>query len=186
MPMIYERTLAGAATPMWDFRDPAAGGGDQPWHQRHRRTQGRSGPAVRGRVPRAGRDHPRALPDDADPVHDRAAHQRRPRRRSSSGHIRAVVQTRAAAGDTRIALFDRIVPQTPDKAACAYHPNVAAERASWRRQLGGRAARAPRLVTIPSFRFPWTCEYCESHGRSGHTGDRRPRQETTMRGRARG
>lgn len=41
------------------------------------------------------------------------------------GHIRTVLQARAAAGDFRIALFDGIAPQTPDKYACSYHPNVA-------------------------------------------------------------
>jgi lysophospholipase L1-like esterase len=52
-----------------------------------------------------------------------------------SGHIRTVLQARAAAGDTRVALFDRILPQTPDKYACAYHPNVA-ENAILAAQLG--------------------------------------------------
>lgn len=40
-------------------------------------------------------------------------------------YIRTVLDARAAAGDTRVALFDRILPQTPDKYAGAYHPNVA-------------------------------------------------------------
>jgi lysophospholipase L1-like esterase len=51
------------------------------------------------------------------------------------GYIRTVVQARAAAGDTQIALFDQIAPQTPDKYACAYHPNVA-ENAIMAAQLG--------------------------------------------------
>lgn len=41
------------------------------------------------------------------------------------GYVRTVLQTRAAAGDMQIALFDGIDPQTPDKYACAFHPNVA-------------------------------------------------------------
>ncbi len=45
------------------------------------------------------------------------------------------MQARAAAGDTQIALFDGIDPQTPDKYACAYHPNVA-ENAIMAAQLG--------------------------------------------------
>jgi lysophospholipase L1-like esterase len=51
------------------------------------------------------------------------------------GHIRTALAARAAAGDTRVALFDRILPQTPDKYACAYHPNVA-ENAILAAQLG--------------------------------------------------
>jgi hypothetical protein len=46
-----------------------------------------------------------------------------------------VLAARAATGDTRVALFDRILPQTPDKYAGAYHPNVA-ENAILAAQLG--------------------------------------------------
>jgi lysophospholipase L1-like esterase len=41
------------------------------------------------------------------------------------GHIRAVVQARNAAGDTRVSTFEGIQPQTSDKNACQYHPNSA-------------------------------------------------------------
>jgi lysophospholipase L1-like esterase len=41
------------------------------------------------------------------------------------GYLRGVVAARAAAGDTRVESFDRITPQTPDRFACDYHPNVA-------------------------------------------------------------
>jgi lysophospholipase L1-like esterase len=51
------------------------------------------------------------------------------------GYIRTALAARAAAGDTRIALFDGIDPQTPDKYACSYHPNVA-ENAIMAAQLG--------------------------------------------------
>ena len=42
-----------------------------------------------------------------------------------SNHIKAAVDTRVAAGDTKVELFDEIQPQTTDKFACQYHPNVA-------------------------------------------------------------
>jgi lysophospholipase L1-like esterase len=41
------------------------------------------------------------------------------------GHIRAAVDARASAGDGNVEFFDQIAPQTSDKAACQYHPNVA-------------------------------------------------------------
>jgi lysophospholipase L1-like esterase len=41
------------------------------------------------------------------------------------GHIRAAVEARAAAGDGRVSFFDQVAPQTSDKFACQYHPNVA-------------------------------------------------------------
>jgi lysophospholipase L1-like esterase len=40
------------------------------------------------------------------------------------GHIRAAVDARVAAGDTKVEFFN-IPPQTTDKFACQYHPNVA-------------------------------------------------------------
>jgi lysophospholipase L1-like esterase len=40
------------------------------------------------------------------------------------GHIRAAVDARVAAGDTKVSFFN-IPPQTSDKFACQYHPNVA-------------------------------------------------------------
>jgi lysophospholipase L1-like esterase len=40
------------------------------------------------------------------------------------GHIRAAVDMRVAAGDTKVEFFDQIAPQTSDKFACQYHPNV--------------------------------------------------------------
>jgi lysophospholipase L1-like esterase len=42
-----------------------------------------------------------------------------------SGHIKAAVDARAAAGDSKVEFFNQIQPQTSDKAACQYHPNVA-------------------------------------------------------------
>jgi lysophospholipase L1-like esterase len=42
-----------------------------------------------------------------------------------SGHIKAAVDARAAAGDSKVEFFNQIQPQTSDRAACQYHPNVA-------------------------------------------------------------
>jgi lysophospholipase L1-like esterase len=41
------------------------------------------------------------------------------------GHIQAAVDTRNGAGDAKVEFFNQIVPQTADKFACQYHPNVA-------------------------------------------------------------
>jgi lysophospholipase L1-like esterase len=42
-----------------------------------------------------------------------------------SGHITAAVDARVAAGDSKVEFFSAIPPQTSDKYACQYHPNVA-------------------------------------------------------------
>ena len=42
-----------------------------------------------------------------------------------SGHIKAAVDARNAAGDTNVEFFNQIPAQTSDKYACQYHPNVA-------------------------------------------------------------
>jgi len=42
-----------------------------------------------------------------------------------SGHIKAAVDARNAAGDANVEFFNQIPAQTPDKYACQYHPNVA-------------------------------------------------------------
>ena len=42
-----------------------------------------------------------------------------------SGHIKAAVDARKAAGDANVEFFDQIPAQTSDKYACQYHPNVA-------------------------------------------------------------
>jgi hypothetical protein len=41
------------------------------------------------------------------------------------GHIRAAVQARTDAGDSRVEVFSGIATQTSDKWACQYHPNPA-------------------------------------------------------------
>jgi lysophospholipase L1-like esterase len=40
-------------------------------------------------------------------------------------YIQSAVDMRKAAGDTRLEAFNQIAPQTSDKFACAYHPNLA-------------------------------------------------------------
>jgi len=42
-----------------------------------------------------------------------------------SGHIKAAVDARNAAGDANVEFFNQIPAQTSDKYACQYHPNVA-------------------------------------------------------------
>ena len=41
------------------------------------------------------------------------------------GHIQSAVDMRNAAGDTKVEFFNHVAPQTTDKFACQYHPNVA-------------------------------------------------------------
>ncbi len=124
MPQVYERALATESRPTWDFgiephaviinlgtNDLGDGKGDPgpPFATTYRSLV----ETIRGHYPRAFilcTIGPLTSPSESAIVH---------------GHIRAVLQARTAAGDTRIALFDRIAPQTPDKFACAYHPNVA-------------------------------------------------------------
>jgi len=122
MPMVYGRTLTGSATPAWNFsvapqavvinlgtNDISNNKGDpgMPFRDAYLGlTQ-----AVRMKNPNAlivciiG---PLLSGSDLDTIR---------------GHISAVVAARQAAGDTNIEFFDKIQPQTSDKAACQYHPN---------------------------------------------------------------
>jgi len=133
VPAIYERTLAGSPSPVWDFStEPQAvvinlGTND------FGNGKGDPGPpfaaAYLALVEVIRSHYPRALvlctigpitsAAESAAIHD---------------HIRTVLRARAAAGDTQIALFDQIAPQTPDKLACAGHPN-AAENALMAQQL---------------------------------------------------
>jgi lysophospholipase L1-like esterase len=124
VPKIYERTLANRPLPIWDFGDqPQAvvinlgtndlGNGKGDPGPRFATIYGSLVEAIRSRYAGAFilcTIGPLSSPSEAAIVCD---------------HIRTVVQARAAAGDTRVALFDRIAQQTPDKRACAGHPNVA-------------------------------------------------------------
>jgi len=134
MPQIYQRTLATSPVPTWDFRiEPQAviinlGTNDLG------NGKGDPGPRFatiyRSLVETIRAGYPRALIlctiGPMTSLSESAI---------VCGHIRAVIETRAAAGDTRVALFDRILPQTPDKYAGACHPNVA-ENAILAAQLG--------------------------------------------------
>jgi lysophospholipase L1-like esterase len=124
MPMVYERTLSNEATPLWDFHiQPQAvvinlGTNDIS------NNKGDPGMAFRDTylalVQTVRAKYPDAfivcligpLLSGADLA-------------TIQGHLRAVVDTRVAAGDTRIEFFDQVAAQTSDKYACQYHPNVA-------------------------------------------------------------
>ena len=125
LPMVYTRALTNDATPAWDFRtqpqavvinlgtnDISNNKGD-PGHAVPRRRTAACSQTVRAQI--SGRVHH---------LHHRPAAQR-DRPDDDPGPHRAVVQARNAAGDANIEYFDRISPQTSDKAACQYHPNPA-------------------------------------------------------------
>ncbi len=135
MPQVYERTLATEPLPTWNFSaEPQAviinlgtndlGNGKGDPGPRFAAIYRSLVETIRARYPRAFilcTIGPLTSVSESAIVYD---------------HIRTVLEARAAAGDPRVALFDRILPQTPDKAyACAYHPNVA-ENAIMAAQLG--------------------------------------------------
>jgi lysophospholipase L1-like esterase len=135
VPAIYERTLAGSPLPTWSFRDQPQVVVINLGTNDFGNGKGDPGPrfaaaylslveTIRSRYPRAlilCTIGPLTSKADSAAIHC---------------HIRTVLRARAAAGDTQVALFDQIVPQTPDKYACAYHPNVA-ENAIMAQQLAG-------------------------------------------------
>jgi lysophospholipase L1-like esterase len=123
MPSVYGRALANAAAPTWDFRiqpravvinlgtnDISNNKGDpgMPFRNGYLALVG----SIRMRYPNAliicliG-----PLLSGADLT-------------AIQAHIRSVVATRNAAGDSNIEFFDQVMPQTADKFACSYHPNV--------------------------------------------------------------
>jgi lysophospholipase L1-like esterase len=134
MPQIYERVLATQAAPTWDFRaQPQAviinlgtndlGNGKGDPGPRFATIYRSLVETIRARYPGAFilcTIGPLSSLSESAIVY---------------GHIQTVLGARAAAGDTCVALYDRIVPQTPDKHAGAYHPNVA-ENAILAAQLG--------------------------------------------------
>ena len=123
LPMVYTRALTNDATPAWDFRtqpqvviinlgtndisnnkgDPGSG-----FLQAYLGlTQ-----TIRAHYPEAlivGLIGPLLSGADLTTIR---------------GYIRTAVAMRNAAGDASIEFFDMISPQTSDKAACAYHPNL--------------------------------------------------------------
>jgi lysophospholipase L1-like esterase len=122
LPMVYTRALTNAATPTWDFRaqaqavivnlgtnDISKGDPGTPFET-----------AYTGLLQTVRAKYPGALivciigpllsGTDLSTM---------------QGHIKASVAARVAAGDRNVELFDKIVAQTSDKAACQYHPNPA-------------------------------------------------------------
>jgi lysophospholipase L1-like esterase len=124
MPMIYGRTITNSSQPAWNFSiHPQAviinlGTNDIS------NTKGDPGPAFRDTYVDLLTTVRTAYPDAfimgiIGPLlsgGDLATIQ---------GHIRSAVETRNAAGDANVEFFSPIAPQTTDKFACQYHPNVA-------------------------------------------------------------
>jgi lysophospholipase L1-like esterase len=136
MPMIYDRILANRPAPAWDFRVRAQAvvinlgtndiGNDKgdpgvAFHDTYKTLV----ESIRARYRRA------FILCTIGPVTSAGE------AALIAGYIRRVVAARTAAGDALVELFDQILPQTPDKFACACHPNVA-ENAIMASQLADR------------------------------------------------
>jgi lysophospholipase L1-like esterase len=133
VPAIYQRTLANTSSPVWNFRDQPQAVVINLGTNDFGNGKGDPGPrfaAAYLSLVATIRSHyagavilctigPLTNISESAAIH---------------AHIRTAVRARIAAGDTQVALFDQIAPQTPDKYACAYHPNVA-ENAIMARQL---------------------------------------------------
>jgi lysophospholipase L1-like esterase len=124
LPMIYARTVTNAATPTWGFHvEPQAvvinlGTNDI--------SNGKGDPG------NAFRDTYRVLLETVRAYYPHtfivciiAPLLSGSELTTIQGHIRAAVDARNAAGDTKVEFFGQIQPQTSDKFACQYHPNVA-------------------------------------------------------------
>jgi len=127
LPMVYTRALTNDATPAWDFEaQPQAvivnlGTNDI--------SNGKGDPGVpfetayTGLLANIRANYPGAwivcligpLLSGTDLV-------------TMEGHINASVDTRGAAGDHQVEVFEGITPQSADKAACQYHPDPAENR----------------------------------------------------------
>jgi lysophospholipase L1-like esterase len=124
MPMVYDRTLTNAATPTWDFRvvpqavvinlgtnDISNNKGDP--GDAFRDTYVDLLTTIRTNYPDAwiiGIIGPLLSGTDLTTI---------------QGHIKDAVDIRTADGDQKVEYFGMIQPQTSDKFACQYHPNVA-------------------------------------------------------------
>ena len=124
MPMVYTRAVANATTPVWDFHvEPQAviinlgtndisnskGDPGMPFRDTYRTLL----ETIRAYYPHTfiiGFVAPLLSSGEAAAI---------------NAHIKAAVDARIAAGDTNVEFFNQIPPQTSDKAACQYHPNVA-------------------------------------------------------------
>jgi len=123
MPMIYPQTLTNLATPAWDFHiepqavvinlgtnDISNNKGDP--GDAFRDTYVQLMTTVRTNYPDAwiiGIIGPLLSGTDLTTI---------------QGHIKDAVDMLAAAGDQKVEFFNMIQPQTSDKFACQYHPNV--------------------------------------------------------------
>jgi lysophospholipase L1-like esterase len=123
LPMIYPQTLTNLTAPRWDFHvepqavvinlgtnDISNGKGDpgMPFED----TYGALLATIRGEYP-----HTFIICTIAPLLNGSDL-------TTIAGHIQAAVAARAAAGDARVEYF-AIPPQTSDKYACQYHPNLA-------------------------------------------------------------
>lgn len=124
MPMIYDRALTNLAAPAWDFHvqpqavvinlgtnDISNNKGDP--GDAFRDTYVSLLETVRGNYP------------DAFIVCIIAPLLTGTDLLTIRNHIQDAVDARVAAGDQNVELFGQILPQTTDKFACQYHPNVA-------------------------------------------------------------
>ena len=124
LPMVYTRALTNDAAPIWDFRTQAQavivnlGTNDISNNKGDPGTPFET--AYSGLLQTVRSKYPGALivciigpllsGTDLSTI---------------QGHIKTVVNARIAAGDRNVEFFDKIAPQTSDKAACQYHPNTA-------------------------------------------------------------
>ena len=145
MPKVYDRTVTSSATPTWPFQSSP-----RSWSSTSAPTTSATTKATRGRssatrTRACSRTCARRIPN-AYIICTNGPLLSGSELSTIQGHIRAVVQARNAAGDTRVSYFEGIQPQTSDKYACQYHPN-AAEQEIVGNLLAGGDPRQARLVT---------------------------------------
>ena len=147
MPMLYPLTLTNVSDSGLGLSHRAAGGGDQPRHQRHQQQQGRPG----RRVPRHLRGSDDDDPDRTIPTPGSSASSARCSAEPISPPSRATSRTRSTSGRRRAirrsSSSSMIQAQTTDKFACQYHPNVA-ENMIMATQLAGELSAKLGLVMI--------------------------------------
>jgi lysophospholipase L1-like esterase len=124
MPMLYDRTLTNVASPAWDFHIAPQAVVINLGTNDISNNKGDPGDAFRdtylGLLETVRAKYPDAfimcIIGPLTSAGEVAILQ---------GHIKSAVDLRNAAGDANVELFDKIVPQSADKFACQYHPNVA-------------------------------------------------------------
>jgi lysophospholipase L1-like esterase len=124
MPMLYARAVANVATPLWDFHvEPQAvvinlGTNDINNNKGDPGAPFRDAYVALLQTVRAAYPHAFIVCIIAPLLSGGEL-------ATISGHIRAAVEARNAAGDANVELFTGIPAQTSDKYACQYHPNAA-------------------------------------------------------------